>query len=163
MIKIIKNFFNSIISKFNKNNSDNNSLELFLLTKDFYEDFYSTIKLKTGEEIFAKVMPSIEDKKVILLLSNPITVTELSGKRGFGGYKIEPWLKTANDDLFMISIDDIITLSENKDNQMIHMHDMFSRKTKSTKKDRQIASRKMGYISSVNEAKKILEELYNNS
>jgi hypothetical protein len=163
MIKLIKNFFTSIRSKFIKKESQNRSLELFLLTKESYEDFYSTIKLKTGEEIFAKVMPSVENKKITLLLSNPITVTELTGKRGFGGYKIEPWLKTSDDDLFLIDIEDVMTLSENKDNQMIHMHSSFSRKTNNSKKDRQTASRKMGYISNVDDAKKLLEELYNNS
>ena len=40
------------------------------------DDFYATLKLKTGEEIFAKVAPSEESDRTILLLSHPITISE---------------------------------------------------------------------------------------
>ena len=58
------------------------------------EDFYATLKLKTGEEIFAKVAASEEEDRTILIVSNPITIGELKGRNGIVGYKIEPWLKT---------------------------------------------------------------------
>ena len=38
------------------------------------EDFYATLKLISGEEIFAKVSPSFEKDKTILILSNPIFI-----------------------------------------------------------------------------------------
>jgi len=54
------------------------------------EDFYATIKLKTGEEIFAKVAASEEEEKTVLIISNPITVTEVKSKSGsIDGYKLE--------------------------------------------------------------------------
>ena len=46
------------------------------------EDFYATVKLKTGEEIFAKVAASEEEDRTFLLLSNPITVCEVKNKIG---------------------------------------------------------------------------------
>ena len=36
------------------------------------EDFYATLKFKSGEEIFAKVAASEEEDRTILLVSNPI-------------------------------------------------------------------------------------------
>lgn len=57
------------------------------------EDFYATLKLKSGEEIFAKVSPCEENDRMILLVSNPIIISEIKGKNGIIGYKIEPWLK----------------------------------------------------------------------
>ena len=38
------------------------------------DDFYATIKFKSGEEIFAKVAASEEIDRTILLVSNPIIV-----------------------------------------------------------------------------------------
>ena len=58
------------------------------------DDFYATIKFKSGEEIFAKVAASEEIDRTILLVSNPIMVNEVQGKKGVMGYRIEPWLKT---------------------------------------------------------------------
>ena len=56
------------------------------------EDFYGTIKFKNGEEIFAKVAASEEEDRTMLILHNPILITEIKGKRGIMGYKVEPWL-----------------------------------------------------------------------
>jgi hypothetical protein len=36
------------------------------------EDFYATVKLKSGEEIFAKVAASDEEERTMLIISNPI-------------------------------------------------------------------------------------------
>ena len=58
------------------------------------DDFYATIKFKSGEEIFAKVAASEEVNRTVLLISNPIMVSEVKSKHGMTGYKVEPWLKT---------------------------------------------------------------------
>ena len=49
------------------------------------EDFYGTIKFKNGEEIFAKVAASEEEDRTMLILHNPILITEIKGKRGIVG------------------------------------------------------------------------------
>ena len=41
------------------------------------DDFYATIKFKSGEEIFAKIAASEEIDRTMLLISNPITVEEV--------------------------------------------------------------------------------------
>ena len=58
------------------------------------DDFYATLKLKSGEEIFAKVAASDEGDRTMLIINNPITVSEIRGRNGIVGYKVEPWLKT---------------------------------------------------------------------
>jgi len=130
------------------------------------EDFYATIKFKNGEEVFAKVLPSTENERKILIITNPITVKELKTRNGLG-YKIEPWIKTTDEDIFIINMEDILTISESKNTEIISMHTSYIRKYESSKKNtsdsRSGITRKMGYISSVSEAKKILEKLYNNS
>ena len=124
------------------------------------DDFYATIKFKSGEEIFAKVAASEEINRTVLLVSNPIIVNEVQGKKGMLGYRIEPWLKTTKEDMFMVDLSDILTMSESSDVEMISMYQRWLRDTSKIKNDEPKLSRKMGYISNVNDAKDILEKLY---
>ena len=124
------------------------------------DDFYATIKFKSGEEIFAKVAASEEINRTVLLISNPIIVSEVQGKKGMLGYRIEPWLKTTKEDMFMIDLTDVLTMSESSDVEMISMYQRWLRDTSKIKNDEPKLSRKMGYISNVNDAKDILEKLY---
>lgn len=127
------------------------------------DDFYATLKLKTGEEIFAKVAPSEEEDKTILLISNPIVVEEVKGRGGVLGYKLEPWLKTTTEDLFIINLDDVLTLSESSDIEMIMMYQSFVRQSIKNKNKQTKITREMGYITNVNDAKEILEKLFKSS
>ena len=124
------------------------------------DDFYATIKFKNGEEIFAKVAASEEEDRTMLILSNPVMATEVKAKGGLVGYKVEPWLKTTKEDMFIINMTDVLTISESNDVHMISMFQQFVRDSEKMKKDEPKLSRKMGYISNVNDAKDILEKLY---
>ena len=124
------------------------------------DDFYATIKFKSGEEIFAKVAASEEIDRTILLVSNPIIVNEVQSKKGIMGYRIEPWLKTTKEDMFMIDLKEVLTMSESSDVEMITMYQRWLRDTSKIKGDEPKLSREMGYIASVNDAKDILEKLY---
>ena len=127
------------------------------------EDFYATLKLKTGEEIFAKVAASEEEDKTLLIISNPIIVNEIKGRSGTVGYNLEPWLKTTTEDMFIINLEDILTLSESSDIEMIMMYQSYIRSNDKNRKSESKLNRRMGYISNVNDAKEILEKLYKNS
>jgi hypothetical protein len=124
------------------------------------EDFYATVKLKTGEEIFAKVAASEEDDRTLLLISNPIIVNEIKSKGKVAGYKVEPWLKTTTDDMFMINIEDVLTMSESTDIEMIMMYQDYVRSSNKKNNNESIINRKMGRIGNVNDAKEILEKIY---
>jgi hypothetical protein len=126
------------------------------------DDFYATIKLKSGEEIFAKVAASEEEGRTMLVVHNPITVDIIKGKGGYAGFKLEPWLKTTTEDLFVINLDDVLTLSESFDMEIIMMHQTFVRKTDNSNNNSKSKKldRSMGYISTVNDAKLILEKIF---
>jgi hypothetical protein len=99
----------------------------------------------------------------MLIISNPITVNEIKGKSGIVGYKLEPWLKTSKEDMFIIDLKDVLTLSESSDIEMIMMYQSYIRQSlKSSTKESKI-NRRMGYLANVNDAKEILEKLYRNS
>ena len=126
------------------------------------DDFYATLKLKSGEEIFCKVASTEEEDETLLLVSHPIIVSEVKGRVGIVGYKVEPWLKTTTDDMFLINIKDILTMSESSDVEMISMHQSFVRKNDLSKdgSSKYKLDRKMGYIANINDAKDILEKIY---
>jgi len=127
------------------------------------DDFYCTLKLKTGEEIFAKVAASEEEDRTILIVSNPITVNEIKSRTGIAGYKLEPWLKTTTEDMFIINLDDVLTLSESSDIEMIMMYQSYVRQSSREKNNEPKLNRRMGYLANVNDAKELLEKLYKNS
>jgi len=124
------------------------------------DDFYCTLKLKTGEELFAKVAASEEEGRTMLIVSNPIIVDEIKSKMGVVGYKIEPWLKTTTEDMFIINLNDVLTLSESSDIEMIMMYQDYVRSSDKTSPKESKINRRMGRIGNVNDIKEILEKLY---
>ena len=127
------------------------------------EDFYATIKFKNGEEIFAKVAASEEEDRTMLVISNPITAVEIKQRGQMVGYKVEPWLKTSQEDMFIINMDNVLTISESSDIRMINMFQQFVQDQSRANRNQPKLSRKMGYISNVHDAKDILEKLYKSS
>ena len=126
------------------------------------DDFYATLKFKSGEEIFAKVAASEEETRTMLLVSNPVIVNEIKSKHGVVGYKVEPWLKTTTDDMFFIDLSDILTMSESFDIEMIMMYQNYVRQATKEGNYTKI-DRKMGYLGKVNDTKEILEKIFKNS
>ena len=125
------------------------------------DDFYASLKLISGEEVFAKVAACDEDNRTLLLLHNPVLVqhVKLPGGNIVAGYKVEPWMKTNDEDMFVLDMKNILTLVECNDIEMIAIHQRYVEES-SQEGNRSSIDRKMGYISSVKDAKKMLEQLY---
>ena len=127
------------------------------------DDFYATLKLKSGEEIFAKVAASEEEGRTMLIINHPIIVSEIKGRNGIVGYKVEPWLKTTKEDMFIMNLDNVMTLSESNDMEMICMHQNFIRDSQEDSQQHTKLNRRMGYVATVNAARAKLEEIYKDS
>ena len=129
------------------------------------DDFFATIKFKSGEEIFCKVASSEEEDKIILLVSNPVIIAEIKGRTGIVGYKVEPWLKTTKEDMFLINLNDVLTMSESNDFEMINMHQQYVQHNDKNGdgSSKYKLNRKMGYLSTIDDAKKTLEKIYKNN
>ena len=126
------------------------------------DDFYGTIKFKNGEEIFAKVAASEEEDRTMLIVHTPVMVSEVKAKGGLVGYKVEPWLKTSREDMFIINMDNVLTLSESSDLEMINMYQNFLQDFKKNNTNIKL-NRKMGYLATVNAARDYLEKMYKDS
>ena len=125
------------------------------------DDFYASLKLISGEEVFAKVAACDEDNRTLLLLHNPVLVQQvrLPGANILAGYKVEPWMKTNDEDMIVLDMKNIMTMVECTDIEMITIHQKYVEESQE-EGTRSRIDRRMGYISSVQDAKKMLEHLY---
>ena len=124
------------------------------------DDFYAIIKLISGEEILSKVCPCDEDDRIMLILDNPITMESITIRQlGISTIKVSPWLKFADDSMFMIDMEKIITMTEINDEDLIKMHQKFVRE-KNKKSNKSELTSKMGYLSTIADARITLEKLY---
>ena len=126
------------------------------------DDFYATVKLTSGEEIFAKIAASEEDNRTMLIVQSPIIISEIRGKVGVIGYKVEPWLKTTREDMFIINLDNVLTLSESQDLDMITMYQNYLRDDIRDIKNESKMNRKMGYLGNIHDTKILLEKIFKN-
>ena len=78
------------------------------------------------------------------------------------GYKVEPWLKTSSDDMFLLSMEKVITLSESENEQIIAIYETFLQDINDERGQLRLSD-KMGYVGNINETKKLLEKLYKKS
>lgn len=121
------------------------------------DEFFATIKLRSGEELFSKVAATEEENGLFLVLSDPIIVTQNTAM----GTLMEPWLKTTSQSMFIVDIDDVITMSESNDLEMIKIYAAFVRRKERMKNGNHITmTKEMGYIGNVNDMKEYLEKLY---
>ena len=123
------------------------------------DEFYASIKLRySGEEIFGKVAASEEEDRTLLIVSNPIVITETKVRSKTAGYKMEPWLKTSTEDMFILNMDDVLTMSESTNLEMILCYEDFVGKM--FRSNYSELDRKMGYLGTVEDTKKSLEKLF---
>jgi len=127
------------------------------------EDFYAIIKLISGEEILSLVMVDENDGDPIIVLQNPVVMKVHSGPTG-SYVKVKPWIELADDDFFMIKLDKVITMTETKDKKLIQLYQHYLTDDDSIevyKPSGEVkVSDKMGYVSSVEDARKKLENLF---
>ena len=125
------------------------------------EEFHASIKLVTGEEIFALVSVDENDGDPILLLMNPVVMKVM--RNHVGQYvKVKPWMEIPTDDLYVIKYDKVITMTEVKEQETIKFYNRYLNEDDTDFDDdgRTKISDKMGYISTVDDAREMLENLY---
>ena len=135
-----------------RSKSDNN--------KEPYDEFVATVKLVSGEEILTKVIVDYSSEEEQIIIDNPVVCQEVrtAGASIPLGYKFEPWIKMSEEDVFILNLDKIITLSEIKDDLVIKTYNnIIEGGFKRTHPD---LDRTMGYINNVDSARKIMEKLY---
>ena len=129
-------------------------------SKDPYDEFLASIKLVSGEEILSKVIVDYSESEEKVIIDNPVICHEV---RSHGanipmGYKFEPWMKMTDEDVFVLSLDKVITISEIRDKNVIETYNTIVEN--GFKRSHPELNRDMGYLSSVDKARALLKKLY---
>ena len=130
------------------------------------EEFFATVKLITGEEIVSKVVYLEDEDKV--LLENPLQVDSAKQRKGaleISGFSFREWVCATFDKMFILNRDHIITISEIEGpivdfykETLLRMENGKSLNGKGGK-----LPRGSGYLGSVTDMKKSLENIFNKS
>jgi len=127
------------------------------------EEFFAAIKLTTGEELIAKVCYMNEEDT--LLVDNPMVVKKIVQKRGglaIEGFHLKEWMTATYDNLFIIKMNQVVTITElDKKIEVFYLQHL--QQDNHIQNIEKGLTRQMGYLGSVQETKKILENIYNNS
>jgi hypothetical protein len=130
------------------------------------EEFYCILKLVSGEELLSLVMNDDNDGDPILILQNPVTIKTTHTQTGVV-LKVKPWMELSDDNFYIIRLDKVITMTETKDSRLIEIYNQYilendSMESYSSTGEVKPSSR-MGYISTVDDARKSLEEVFKKS
>ena len=128
--------------------------------KEPYEEFVATVKLVSGEEILTKVIIDYSSKEEQIIIDNPVVCQEV---RSHGanipmGYKFEPWMKLTDEEVFIVDMNRIITMSEIRDKEVNKTYSTIIKQ--GFARSHPEITKEMGYINSVNEARRQFEEIY---
>ena len=127
------------------------------------EEFYATIKLISGEEIFAQVTPCEEEDRTLLILDTPVKFESITIKHmGVNAMKVEPWISMGDDSMVLINMDKVITITEVKDEQILCIYNKYLR-DKDRDSNQTKVNENMGFLASIAEARVNLEKLYKSS
>jgi len=131
------------------------------------EEFYCSLKLVSGEEIFSLVSIDENDGDPLIILQNPIIIKIINNQSGVV-VKIKPWMEVPNDEIYIIKLDKVITMTEVKDNNMIFLYQRYLEEgdeefNNNISNGKIKITGKMGYVSTVEDARKKLEDLYKNN
>ena len=127
------------------------------------EEFYATIKLISGEEIFAQVTPCEEEDRTLLILDTPVIFESITIKHmGVSAMKVEPWISIGDDSMILIDMNKVITINEVKDEQILCIYNKYLR-DKDRDSNQTKVNENMGFLASIAEARVSLEKLYKSS
>ena len=131
------------------------------------DEFFAAIKLTTGEELIAKVCYMNEEDT--LLVENPMVVEKIIQKRGnqaIEGFHLREWMTATYESMFVIKMNQVVTITEldKKIEVFYTKHLQHGKSVPNNIPDMDKGlTRQMGYLGSVQETKKILENIYKNS
>jgi hypothetical protein len=130
------------------------------------EEFYATVKLISGEELVSKICYLPEEDKV--MLERPLMVENAKQRKGqmeVTGFSLKEWMSATFDTMFIIKRDHILTMVEIK-GEIVEFYEKTLNRLESGKS---LAGRGnklprgSGYLGSVKEMKKTLEDIFNKS
>ena len=127
------------------------------------EEFYAIIKLVSGEEVFSLIMVDDEQENPIIIMQNTVIIKMLHSPQG-SFIKVKPWMELSDEDFFMIRLDKVLTMTESTNEKLIEVYNNYisddEQEIEMNNNGKVKPDSKMGYVSTVEDARKHLETLY---
>ncbi len=130
------------------------------------EEFYATIKLVSGEEIVSKVCYLPDEDKI--MLDKPLVVENAKQRKGqleVSGFSLKEWISATFDNMFIINRSHVMTITEIEG----EIADFYEKTLNRLETGKSLAGRGnklprgSGYLGSIKEMKKTLEDIFDKS
>ncbi len=130
------------------------------------EDFFASVKLISGEEVLAQVCYLPDDDKVVM--NRPLQVEVARQKKGnveIAGFALREWVMATFDEMFIVNKTHILTMTELDPTIKTFYEQTLSRieNAKNLTKLGNKLPRKSGYLGSIQDKKRSLEDIFKKS
>ena len=131
--------------------------------------FFATLKLVTGEEVLAEIIPSSDEGIDYFLILNPIVISEtmsVDHQKGVAVSGLVPkkWMLYGNDDMTIIYKHHVISVSElDKFGTDFYSKALIAAKVSSPVKRKVESENNVGYIGKIESTRLLLEDIYSSS
>ena len=131
------------------------------------EEFYGIFKLVNGEEVCGRAVITEDQGESIIFLTNPVTIEiftkEIEDGKVARGMGFAHWMQLSDEDFFIVREKDVISLAS-MSKEYIFMYEAYVNGEQVVKPDLKRVSpqKEMGYLGSIDDARKIFEKIYKN-
>ena len=130
------------------------------------EDFFASVKLISGEEVLAQVCYLPDEDKVVM--NRPLQVEVARQKKGnveIAGFALREWVMATFDEMFIVNKTHILTMTELDPTIKTFYEQTLSRieNAKNLTKLGNKLPRKSGYLGSIQDKKRSLEDIFKKS
>ena len=144
------------------------------------EEFHGVIKLSNGEEILAKAVLTEDEGETLIFVSSPVLIQhvmkDLPDGKVMKAMGFAKWMQMSDEEFFILREKDIITIAS-MSREVIFMYETFISDDEDTEdeentfeskklKDSNLhvePDSKMGYLGTVEDARKLFENIYKSS
>ena len=134
-----------------------------------FETFHATIKMITGEEVLARVLPTSDNGTDFFVLNDPIIIdeeTQINHEKGVAvsGMIPKKWMMFANDDTTLVNKTHVVSMSElDKFGVDFYNKALIAAKAASPIKRRVESKDNAGYLGIIDKFRTDLEDIYKDS
>lgn len=121
-------------------------------------EFLAALKLVSGEEVLSQVTHVEDEAGDYFILDNPIVVEEVQLGNKIGA-KVSPWMRFSKQETFIIPKNKLITVVE-CDSDVAIFYEISLSKIDPEREPSDELNRSMGRISTVDQARQTLEDIF---
>ena len=129
------------------------------------EEFYGVFKLVSGDEVLGKAVLTEDNGQTLVFIQEPvctqIITKELDDGRTVRGIGFAKWMQFSNEDFFILTEKDIITVTSMSKEVTIMYEAYIMSEDEDRRDEKKIElQEEMGYLGKIDQARKNLENIF---